>query len=74
MMRCMKGEHSRGAACLRLRCAACLAVSLHEIGGAADAEAKSGLIIPDVLQYKMNYAHAQWMGKTHRFRNELKRG
>eukprot|EP00965_Chrysotila_dentata_P096460 3187438-Pleurochrysis_carterae.AAC.1 len=74
MKRGMKGEHSRGAACLRLRCAACLAVLLHEIGGAADAEAKSGSIISDVLENKTNNADAQCVGKTHRFRNELKRG
>eukprot|EP00965_Chrysotila_dentata_P120970 4000575-Pleurochrysis_carterae.AAC.1 len=40
----LEGERRQGATCLRLRCATCLAVSPHMIGGAADAEAKSGFI------------------------------
>eukprot|EP00965_Chrysotila_dentata_P233346 6199525-Pleurochrysis_carterae.AAC.14 len=43
-------EDGRGAACLRLPCAACLAVSPHAIAGAADAEAKSRLVISDVVK------------------------
>eukprot|EP00965_Chrysotila_dentata_P112293 3712450-Pleurochrysis_carterae.AAC.1 len=67
------GEDGRRAACLRLRCKACLAVSPHVIGGAADAEAKSGLIIFDILENETNSEHAQWMGGTYRLQNEVKR-